>query len=199
MKKTLSAAIIALFFLSGPLMSQKQLYFGLAGTGLGSFITNQNNYGLGFEMDYAATFGGSGNVNVGFDFNNSLGLKLEIGFAKLGQKYADERTLNDTNYRYTRNIKLNYLQIPILFKYRSAGEVVRFYAMAGPQFNLLLSASQTYLKNEEVYNETIENSYWSTPQKVGESTITDRFNSLDIMGRLDLGVDITLASNLFLN
>lgn len=189
--------IIALLFITGPLVAQKQLYFGLSGTGLSSVITNQNNYGLDFEMDYKPTFGGSGNVNVGFDFNNHVGIKLEIGFAKLGQKYADTHMINDTNYEYTRNIKLNYLQIPLLFKYQSNGEVAKFYMMVGPQFNLLLSASQVYLKQDLTYDDymTVDN----LPVKIGEEKITDRFNSLDIMARFDLGVDIHVASNLFVN
>ena len=195
MKKSLSALIIALLFFTGPLMSQKQLYFGLAGTGLSSVITNQNNYGLPFEMDYKFTMGGSGNVNVGFDFNKNVGLKLEIGYAKLGQKYQD--TYMDTVY--TRNVKLNYLQIPLMFKFRTGGDVAKFYVMAGPQFNLLLSASQKYYKNESMFNDTLNYLEWNKPVLIGEETITDRYTSLDIMGRLDLGVDITVAKNLFLN
>jgi hypothetical protein len=195
MKKSLSAAVIALLFFIGPLMSQKQLYFGLAGSGLSSVITNQNNYGLPFEMDYKVTFGGSGNVNMGFDFNNHMGLKLEIGFAKLGQNYQD--TYKDTVY--SRNIKLNYLQIPLMFKYRTGSDVVKFYVMAGPQFNILLSASQKYLKNEDYFDEPVTPENWTKPIVIGEKTITDRYNSLDIMGRLDVGVDIAVTSNLFLN
>jgi hypothetical protein len=194
MKKLLSALFIAVMMFTGSLMAQKQLYFGLAGTGLGSFITNQNNYGLPFEMDYTLTFGGSGNVNIGFDFNNNIGIKTEIGYAKLGQNYND--TYNDTVY--TRKIKLNYLQIPLLFKYRVGSDVVKFYAMAGPQFNILLLASQKYLKNESNFDETVPGN-WTKPTLIGESTITDRYNSLDILGRLDAGVDIVLATNLFLN
>ncbi len=198
MKKSFYPLIIAMLFLTGPLMAQKQLYFGLQGTGLSSVITNQNNYGLPFEMDYKVTFGGSGNVNVGFDFNKHFGLKLEIGFAKLGQNYADNHT--DTSgvaSTYSRKVKLNYLQIPLMFKYRTGGDVVRFYVMAGPQFNLLLSASQKYLKQDQVYDITgyyPEN--WTKPLVIGEETITDRYNSLDIMGRLDFGLDFQVASNL---
>ncbi len=197
MKKTFIATIISLFVFAGPLMAQKQLYFGLAGTGLSSVITNQNNYGLPFEMDYAVTFGGSGNVNVGFDFNKNLGLKLEIGFAKLGQKYADTRMENDTNYKYARNVKLNYLQLPLMFKYQSNGEVARFFFMVGPQFNFLLSAKQVYTKQDLSYDDYI--TVANKPVKIGEETITERFNSFDVMARIDLGVDIHVATNLFLN
>jgi hypothetical protein len=136
---------------------------------------------------------------VGFDFNKNIGLKLEIGFAKLGQKYSDIVTdSNNVKNNYTRNVKLNYLQVPLLFKYRSNGEVARFYAMAGPQFNFLLSASQEYLKNEVTWDDEVPGN-WTAPTSIGQSTITDRYNSLDVMLRIDFGIDITLAKNLFLN
>jgi hypothetical protein len=193
MKKTFALVLFAIT-LTGSVMAQKQFYFGLAGTGLSSVITNQNNYGLPFEMDYKMTMGMGGNAIVGFDFSKNIGLKLEIGYAKLGQMYED--TYKDTIY--TRNIKLNYLQIPLMFKYRTDGEVARFFVAAGPQFNLLLSASQEYFKHDSVFTHNgVPN--WNKPTEIGESSITDRYNSLDIMGRLDFGVDITVAQNLFLN
>jgi hypothetical protein len=194
MKKTIAAITISFLFITGSLMAQSQLYFGIAGSGLGTVITNQNNYGLPFEMDYAFTMGGSGNVNVGFDFNKNLGLKLEIGWAKLGQKYED--TYWDTIY--TRNVKLNYLQIPLMFKFRAGGEVAKFYVMAGPQFNILLSASQEYYKHDSIFT---NNGYpnWNKPTLIGESDIKERYNTLDIMARIDLGVDINFTKNLFMN
>ena len=196
MKKLFSTVIFFLLFLSGPLMSQKQLYFGLAGTGLSSVITNQNNYGL-VAMDYKVPFGGSGNLNIGFDFNNHVGLKLEIGYTKLGQKYTDNVTNVIKDSAFSRNIKLNYLQVPLLFKYRSGGNT-KLYLMVGPQFNILLSANQDYTLNGALYDTTKTN---LANQKfvVGQSSIKERFSTLDIMARIDFGVDIALAKNLYLN
>jgi asparagine synthetase A len=67
--------------------------------------------------------------------------------------------------------------------------------MAGPQLNYLLSATQKYLRNDMVDDRIVP----GTLEEVGKETITDRYNSIDIIGRIDLGVDIQLASNLFLN
>jgi len=195
MKKTLFFVIFVSLFASGALMSQKQLYFGVAGTGLSSSITNQNNYGLPFEMDYKVAFGGSVNVNIGFDFSKHAGLKLEIGYTKLGQKYQD--TYKDTVY--TRDINLYYLQIPLMFKYRTGGAVAKFYIMAGPQFNFLLSAKQKYYKHNEIFDENFTPANFTKPILIGQETITDRYNSLDIMGRLDLGIDIIIVKSLLLN
>jgi hypothetical protein len=197
MKKQITLLVIVLLFAAGPLMSQKQFYFGIAGTGLNSWITNQNNYGQP-EMDYMITFGGGANANIGFDFNSHIGLKLEVGWQMLGQNYKDTRNEDNVNVNYTRNINLSYLEIPLLFKYKTSGEIARFYVDAGPQFNLLLSAKQKYYKMGETDNDIVYD-LDGKPTLIGEETITDRFESIDILGRLDLGVDITLVENLFLN
>jgi hypothetical protein len=193
MKKFFSLLIIGLFFTAGTVFSQNQLYFGLGGTAMSTWVTNQNTYGLPYEMDYSMTFGGSGNVNIGYEISKNIGVKLEVGYAKLGQNYKDQ--IGDSVY--SRNLKLNYLQIPVLFKYRVGGEVAKFYFLVGPQFNFLLSASQKYLRNGAPEDGTIIVN--SKPEVIGEETITDRFESFDIMGRLDVGVDISLMENLFLN
>ena len=194
MKKLKIIFIAASLFAMIPFASQSQFYFGLSGGGLSSVITNQNNYGLP-DMDYKVTFGGSGSLVVGYDFTKNIGLNLQIGYQKLGQQYFDD--VDDTSY--TRNVKLNYLSIPLLFKYKSSGEIVRFYLLAGPQFNYLMSAKQTYYKNDtpsedEFYNPSLEQ--W---EKIGEETITDRYNSIDIFARADFGVEVTIIKGLFAN
>ena len=195
MKKTFTYLISALLLVSGSLFGQKQIYFGVSGLGLNTWVTNQNNYGLQFEMDYAITIGGGANANIGFDFSRNFGLKLEVGFERLGQNYKDDIFNGNT---YTRNVSLNYIEVPLLFKYQTSGRVVRFSVLAGPQFNFLMSAKQKYYKNGEIYDDYIYDKD-KKPIKVGEETITDRYTSLDVLGRLDLGVDITIVKNLFLN
>jgi hypothetical protein len=198
MKKIFLLMFFALSFTIGHVVAQKQLYFGLQGGGMNTWITNQNNYGLPDkypDMDYKTTFGGAFHVNIGFDFNKNIGLLLQVGYGKLGQRFTD--LINDTTF--TRNIKLNYLQIPLMFKYRSNGEVARFYVMAGPQFDFLLSAKQTYYKNDASLTDEVYNPKTMKPVKIGESTITDRYTSYDIFARLDMGVDISIMKNMFMN
>ncbi len=193
MKRIFTLLVVAFVLMASSSFSQKRMSFGLAGTFLSSAFTNQNNYGLS-DMDYAVTFGGAGSVNIGFDFNKHIGLALQGGYANLGQNYTD--VIKDTNY--LRNVQLNYLQIPLMFKFRTGGEVISFYAMAGPQLNYLLSATQTYYKEDSEYN---PDDYFNPENqkliKVGESTITDRYNSIDVMVRIDLGVEISIIKNLW--
>jgi hypothetical protein len=146
-------------------------------------------------MDYAFTPGGAGSVNIGFDFNNNIGLVLQVGYANLGQNYTD--LIKDTTY--LRNVQLNYLQFPLMFKFRTSGEVVRFFAAAGPQLNYMLSATQTYFKQNSEFNPEAWNEHTQKWEKVGQSTITDRYNAIDVMARIDLGVEISIIKNLWLN
>jgi hypothetical protein len=174
-------------------VAQKQLYLGLGGTMMNTWVTNETNYGYP-DMDYSTTFGGGGNLNVGYDFSKNIGLKVEIGFTKLGQN--TKKDIGDS--AYLRKVKLNYIQIPLLFKYKTTGEVARFYLLAGPQFGILTSAKQTYYLNGDADARTFTDLKNNT-HKISEESITDRYSSIDIFGRLDLGVDITLTQNLFLN
>ncbi|MGE5425242.1 MAG: outer membrane beta-barrel protein [Syntrophothermus sp.] len=174
--------------------AQSKLYFGLSGMGISTWITNQNNFGM-TEMDYAVRLGFGGNVNIGFDFNSNIGIKTEIGWASLGQKYKDN--IDDTNYR--RTININYLQIPLLFKYKAGGDIAKFYVAVGPQIDLLLSANQRYEKNDQAWNHTIENPFTHEDIDLAKEDIKEYYQSMDIMGRLDMGVEITLTQNLFLD
>jgi len=194
MKKIFPLVILATILISGSVFSQKRLSFGVTGSTMFTGFTTQNHYGLP-DMDYKGTFGFAGCANIGFDFNKNLGLVLQVGYSGLGQSYTDE--IKDTTY--TRDIRMNYLQIPLMFKFRTSGEVVRFFIMAGPQLNYLLSANQTYYKNGVIPEDEIYNPTLNKPVKIAEETITDRFNSIDIMGRLDLGVEISLIKSLYLN
>ena len=193
MKKISILLMFAFCLVVTSAISQKQLYFGAGFSGLSTWITNQNNYGLP-EMDYKMTFGMAGNASIGYDFTKNIGLKLEIGYSKLGQSYKDN--INDT--AYVRDVKLYYLQIPLLFKYKTGGEVARFYFLIGPQFGFLMNAKQSYLKNGDPDENTIKDLVNNT-HKISEETITSRYTSYDIFARLDLGVDITLVKNLVLN
>lgn len=184
-----------LFVLTWSASAQNGLYVGAGGSVLSTWITNQNNYGQVFEMDYQHRIGSNGHINLGYDFNANIGLKLEAGYGMLGQKYKD--THNDTTY--TRKINLDYFQLPILFKYRTTGEKVKFYMMAGPQFNFLMSAKQEYYKLEKTYNDSVINPINFKKFKIGEEDVKNRYSSMDIMARIDLGADIYFIPNLYLN
>ncbi len=194
-KRLLLVALIGTFA-AGSLFAQKQLYFGAGGTGLTTWFINQNNYGYS-DLDVEVSFSYAFNANVGFDFNNNLGIKLELGFQRLGQNYSKDKA--DTTF--TRDIALNYFQLPLLFKFRAGGEVVKFMGAIGPQFNFLMSANQNYYYTLMDTTGTYDYKKYipGTTELISQSDIKNRFNSFDIMARLDLGVEFVITKNLMID
>jgi hypothetical protein len=196
MKKIYSLVFLVLFLGAGTTFAQKKLYFGVGGTGISAWFINQNNYGYQ-DLDIKASISYGFNVNVGYEFTKNLGIKLELGFQKLGQNYTKSK--DDTTF--TRNIGLNYFQLPLLFKFRTSGEVVKFMFALGPQFDFLLSANQNYFYTltETAGEIEYEKPIPGTTELVSKDDITHRFNSLDIQARLDLGLEIYVIKNLFID
>jgi len=193
MKKLYPALLAILLLASFPSLAQKGLYIGVAGTGQSTWITNQENYGLK-PLDYVSTFGAGVNLNLGYDLTNHIGLKIEIGYDQIGQKYSKTRS----DSVFSRNVKLNYLSIPVMFKYRTGGAIAKFYFAIGPQFNMLLSANQTYQMNGTTFTDTLK-TISGTKFAVGQGSIKERFASTDIFARMDLGVEITLVKHLMID
>jgi len=193
MKKLYSALVALLLMTTIPAIAQKGLYFGIAGTVQDTWMTNQNNYGRS-PLDYQPTFGGSGNINIGFDFTNHLGIKVELGYGQFGQEY--KKTITDS--AFTRNVKMNYFMLPVMLKYRTGGALAKFYIAVGPQFDFLLSAKQSYLLNGKAFLDTIQDLSGKS-FIAGDEGIKDRFASMDVLARLDLGVEITIVKKLMID
>ena len=96
------------------------------------------------------------------------------------------------NQPANRDIKLTYVLIPIMIKFHAGGETAKFYAMAGPQLGLLLSAKQTYERNGSPappYNSI----------DVSKEDIKDRYTSAAGFVRLDFGIELTPGKHLLID
>ncbi len=189
MKKILLLLLLTTMFGT----AYSQLYVGVGGLYGSSGITNQNTYGQA-DLDYQLKPCWGINVPVGYNFTDNLGIKMEFGYIDMGQKYEDTNGDSTT----TRDIDMNYFVVPILFKYNTSGKVARFYVQAGPQMGLLLSAAQSYLGNGIPVPPFVEPETGDTVN-VSESDITSRYSAINIFGRLDLGVDISITKSLIVN
>ncbi len=172
---------------------ESQVYIGLSGNLNSSWIMYQQTYGEPF-LKYQFTMRPGVNLQLGYDWDYNWGIRAEIGYAMLGQKYKDTQYGLPT----TRNIKTNYLQIPVLFKFRTYGDHVKFYAMTGFQMNLLLSATQEYLRDGQ-QPPVFHNPRSDRDIDVGATEIKERYTNVNLGMRFDLGVDIRLTDKLFLN
>jgi hypothetical protein len=134
--KLLSLAVV--LFISQSMMAQ--FHLGIKG---GANITKVDGKSFKEEFKYGYHLGGFAEIGLGKKFV----LQPEVLF----NQYS---TTVDSNYdhiyqdvfnpSHQRNVKLNYLSIPILLDYKLIGPL---YLQAGPQFGILIDQSKTLLQN----------------------------------------------------
>jgi len=188
---------ITLLFISAGIMNvsaQKGFNIGIGANYNGTFIINQNIYGGSPELDYKRTTSFAYNLQLGYNFFNWLGIKAEVGMTPMGQSYYN----HDDIPSITRDVKLSYVTVPVMAHFSFGGKVFRFYANAGPQFAFLTKATQEYLKNGQplpkFYNPVTKDSI-----DVAKTDIKDRYQSMDIMARIDIGLDIIIINHIGIN
>ncbi|OQX77142.1 MAG: hypothetical protein B6D61_07650 [Bacteroidetes bacterium 4484_249] len=176
----------------------KELIFGVGGALNSVWIMNQNFYGEP-EVDYAPKMGYAVSFNLGYNFDENMSIMTELQYSLQGQKYDGKQNLvgGDT-YNVERDINLRYFNIPLFFKYSFGTSVTKFRFLAGPQFGFLLESTQEYLRDGKklgTFAVDLENNNFVTDA----STITDRFESMDISLVLDVGADIHLSDQFFIS
>ena len=101
-----------------------------------TWLLNQDDSDAGPEQDYEVTWGFAGGISASYNFNDHLGVGLDVLYSNQGQKYKGTKS----GTTYTAKATLNYLKLPLLLRFNSdPNSVVQFNAFLGPQFSFLLS------------------------------------------------------------
>ena len=138
MKAKFILPLLAALFLSSALMAQ--FHIGLKG---GTNITKVNGLSFKDKFTYGYHIGGFAEIGLGKKF----GIQPEVLF----NQYS---TTLDSNYNHIyenifapgqRNVKLNYLSIPIVLNYKLLGDFLSL--QAGPQFSILMTQDKNLLQN----------------------------------------------------
>ncbi len=114
--------------------------------GVGDIYGDYDNYGNYYSGDgyYSdAKAGLTGGLQVEIPLKNGWYLQPEVNYTQMGGK--DNVNFNDKNgdrYSVYTKLSYNYLQVPILVKYKPG--LQGFGIFAGPQYGYLLSAKQHY-------------------------------------------------------
>ena len=142
--KTKLSILIACVFFSQAAMSQ--LKFGAKA---GANITKVDGRSFKDEFRYGYHAGGFVEIGLG----GKLGLQPEVLFNQY-QTRVDSSFKNvyknALNFSGNRDVKLNYLSVPILLNYKLANILS---LQAGPQFGILLDQGTTLLNNgKEAFN-----------------------------------------------
>lgn len=176
---------IFLLIISLATFAQTGAHFGAQFNAGSAGILNQNIYGGvdGYtgttEMEYAFTPSFGGGLEGGYNFTDNIGGQIEFNFAGMGQYYEDKYQT------FTRKVKINYMQIPIMAKFILGTSAAKFYVMTGPQFGLLSSANIDFALADGSMDTSI--------------IATDRFTKNDLQIVLKLGTDVSFTDALYMN
>lgn len=206
MKKNTLLFIVSLLYLAT--FGQQGFHLGATAAFTGDFIYTQNNYGTlapfkepyvrVSEMDYRFTYGGNGGVALGYNFVPQWGIQAEVRYGTAGQKYEDnfigpayipEGTFGSSTERVNvkREIKLQYIQIPLMAKWTSGfGHTAKMIVALGPQFNVRTYASE-HVKIA---------GYEYLPDSLA-FTSSQKFKRFDMGIALQIGCEVYATNNLY--
>lgn len=191
------------FSLSISSFAQKGLQLGANFMYLTSSIVNQNTWGLDKEYDYKFTTNMSYGLDVGYNFNDRIGVYTGFWMTNIGQSYTDDYRYEPDNSFNTasweRNVQLKYNIIPIMLKFSDVFKTVNFMGGIGVSYAMLSEAKQEWLKDGGVFGEDYENPNTGETFNIGAEDVTERFNKSDIMLNLELGARIFFIKNLYMD
>ncbi len=212
MKKTLLAAGILLATTSLKVNAQDQGFH--AGLTTGYYYTTILDKGL-FDSptyDHQTTFRAAPiGLALGYQWEGGNGIQVEVISAKIGQE-MDIKTLDAPGGNFIvsgkKEINLNYIQIPVLFKKQFGEGKAKFNFHLGPQISLMGKGQdvETFSLSPVIYTGTGDNYQSETPGEekiIGSTEKGDNaeyeFNKTAIGGLVGFGVDYFFNENLYLS
>lgn len=194
MKARIFACLVGLAALfSGGLRAQEGLKLGFVALPQTTWLLNNDDIDAALdEFTYKVTWGMAVGPEIGYNFNEHLGFRLDFLYSVQGQEY-ENLNAEDTWVHHTR--RLHYLKVPLMFGFNTNTQFNKliFSAHAGFQANFLIKAR--YYNDDESY----------TPDEALFDNITDypseyqQYSFLDYGPVADIGLDIKLTYNLLAN
>lgn len=117
-----------------------------------------------------------GGLDLQYWFSTNLGVNLQLLYAQKGASEGEVSVPNPvthTQATVTREMSLNYLEVPLLLRYNLSDGKYRPYVFAGPSFGLFMSGKQT-------------------TTSTGENVASNLNNEADIPSD-NMGMDLSLA------
>jgi hypothetical protein len=144
-----------------------------------SWIINQNAYG-NQEVEYSSAFGMTGGVGMSYFYNREWGFNGSVLASKLGQNYKGYQA----GAVAERNVKLLYLEMPLLIMKGISGMEYPTWISFGPDILILLNAKQEYNRDG--------GANLPNPAGMVDGDTKDRFKPADVAVNLSLNRMYTL-------
>jgi hypothetical protein len=197
---TIFLFLVTSFTINAQVTSISSIRVGVSTFVGGSLIAEQNNHGAP-EMEFLPTLAYNGGFIANVNWYENLGLQIEGAYTFQGQNHSGNQGGVDTD----KKVMLNYVKIPIMFKYTftnysESQNAPNLFFLAGPQFGFLQTASVTYDRNGvlgfEEYHETVYNPI-QTLHPAYTNDI-DLFNNFEVSLSTGFGAEFELSDYLFL-
>lgn len=188
MKKLLFVAVFLM--ISGQVFAQQGLKFGARVmpqmVHMYNVVDNEQDGYAGGNIDYEPTWRVAFGANVGYSFNDNLGVMASLLYSPQGNNYVMEPDAdidNDGGPLY--DLKLNYFKIPLLLRFNSdpTGGAA-FLVEAGPQFGFLTGAAAKVGNLSEFAEIT---------------NFKDKYETFDLSLGLGLGTMIRIQDNMHID
>jgi len=147
--------------------NEKSLWFDVKVGLNSSWILNQNAY-TNREMGYGSTFTPSMGIGASYFMNEDWGVNVSPGYIRLGQNYNEDLSLGSA----TRQLKLSYIQVPLLLMYKIPMTSNPTWLAFGPDLMFLSSASQEFTKTGDYL--------LNNPADMAPGDIKERFKPFDL-------------------
>lgn len=174
------------------LQAQQGIHLGAYAMPLNSWMLNKQDSDASKDtFSYVRTWGMSAGLGIGYQFNNAIGLHLNVLYSTQGQDHTYKNRLQDT-VRY--QLRQYFLKVPLLFKWNTDPDLkYAFTVELGPQLNYLLGVKER--DNDRAYQ------YDELPfiYKTNVPSRYNTFNHLLIGATLRTGIDAKLRYNLKMN
>ncbi len=193
LSKSMKKLILTIFLISNlGLMAQKSFQLGFQAFPMSTWMMNKEDSDMSKDtFEYQKTWGMQAGVNLGYSFNNNLGIHANLLYSSQGQNHGSKNKLGEP----VRNVlRMYYLKLPILFKWNTDSELKFSYAIeAGPQFSYLAGIKE---KNDDKSYEA------EHPPMIYYTNVPERINTFkpfQVGAVLRTGLDIKLRFNLKIN
>jgi hypothetical protein len=139
--RKLSFAVVLLLSIVFVTGSQAQLRIGVrAGANIAGQTRDIDTTTLSSKVGFI------GGLDLQYWFSTSLGLDLQLLYDQKGVSEGEVSVPNPITHQQatvSRDMSLNYLEIPLLIRFNLSDGQYRPYVFAGPSFGLFLSGKQT--------------------------------------------------------
>lgn len=208
MKKIFVIVIVVLSFVFNS-FAQEGLYAGGHFAYNSTWLMNPQVFDEGAAMDVDVPFGYYWGFNVGYEFNDQIGLGLEFNINTINQKYVGDvqYLIGDDYNSYTANTSLKTFDIPLLLKvggdsYFEIGPV--FQMVNGATYNRTFDEEDSYIFSVPIPTGTYKNPSDIIPNYFFENkdneNVKETFSKNGIAIAMGFGSDMSLIDDvLFLS